>query len=110
DQLAATFRQGRGVLVLVSHFGSFELLRTLVDRNPDARLRILMDRAAGAKANAALDAISSDVERPIIDTSESDADRALRVQNALAAGEFVGLMADRAHPGERTVDCDFLGA
>lgn len=108
-QLTSTVQSGRGAIVIVSHFGSFELLQTLAELNPQARLRILMDRATGAKANAALEAIGNGTPSPIIDTSTNDVDRVLRVQNALAAGEMVGLMADRIQPGERPVDCDFLG-
>ncbi|NNC24348.1 hypothetical protein HKX42_00650 [Salinisphaera sp. USBA-960] len=109
EQFTAALSQGRGALVLVSHVGSFEVLRALAAHNPDVTLRIVMDRETGAKANAALEAIGRGETQPVIDTSTADVDRALRVQNALAAGELVGLMADRVQPGERTVDCDFLG-
>jgi predicted LPLAT superfamily acyltransferase len=109
ERFTNAFNRGRGALVLASHFGSFDLLHSLVDYNPDARLRILMDRATGAKANAVLSAISAGPTPLIIDTSDSDIDRALRVQNALTAGELVGLMGDRVASGERSVTCDFLG-
>lgn len=102
-------RRGEGAILLVAHLGSFEILRALSQPHAQVKLRVLMDRASGAKANAVLNAINPSMRERIIDTSESDIDRALKVKAALDAGEFVGLMADRYRPGERTVDCAFLG-
>lgn len=101
--------QGGGALLLVSHLGSFEMLRSMGGESEAVRLRVLMDHATGAKANAIISAVNPAMYDHIIDTSESDVDRILKVKAALDRGEMVCLMADRYQTGERTTDCRFLG-
>lgn len=102
-------RRGGGAVLLVSHLGSFEMLRGMGGESPYGRLRVLMDQASGAIANAVFAAISPTMGQSVIDTSESDVDRVLKIKAALDRGEMVALMADRAQPGERSTDCRFLG-
>ena len=109
ETLTGYRKSGIGAIVIVAHLGSFEILRALSTTRAGIRLRVLVDRASSAKANAVLDAINPRMAERIIDTSESDVDRVLKVKAALDRGEMVGLMADRYRPGERTVDCAFLG-
>lgn len=100
---------GSGAIVIVSHLGSYEMLRTLGRERGGLRLRILMDRAMGAKVNAVLEAINPKATEAIIDTSESDMDRVLKLKAALDRGEVVGLMGDRFREGDRISRCRFLG-
>lgn len=100
--------QQQGAIIMVSHLGSFGALRALGGRRDDLTIRILMNWATGAKMNAALQRFVPDIADNVIDTSTSDVDRVLKVKAALERGEMVGMMADRYHEGERTVDCDFL--
>lgn len=99
----------QGVLVMVAHLGSFEALRVYGTQADQLALKVLMDRATRAKANAVLEAINPVLCQAIIDTSGDDVDRVLRVRDALEHRHMVGIMADRHHPGERTVTCNFLG-
>lgn len=98
-----------GAIVMVSHMGSYEILRILGRDNADLRIRALMDREAGAKANAVLAAIATNTKDALMDTSVSDVDRVLKIQAALERGEMISLMADRYREHERTVTCNFLG-
>lgn len=99
----------QGGIIMVSHLGSFEALRALSGRREDLTVRILMNWATGAKMNAVLQKLDPSFADRVIDTATADVDRVLKVKAALDRGEMVGIMADRVHPGERTVDCDFLG-
>lgn len=99
----------QGAIIMVAHLGSFEALRALSGRRDDLTVRILMNWATGAKMNAVLQKLDPSFADRVIDTSTSDVDRVLKVKAALDRGEMVGIMADRHHAGERTVDCDFLG-
>lgn len=101
--------RGGGAILLVAHLGSFEVLRGMGGQRAGVTLRVLMDRATGAKANAIFSAVDATMTERVIDTSGSDVDRILKVKAALDRGEMIGLMADRYQPGERTVDCQFLG-
>jgi len=109
EAFSAYRRRGEGAIIIVAHLGSFEILRALSGAHSGVKLRVLMDRRSGAKANAVLEAVNPRMRESIIDTSGSDIDLALKVKAALDRGEMVGLMADRYRPGDKTVDCDFLG-
>ncbi|MGB7757442.1 MAG: hypothetical protein WBL23_15410 [Salinisphaera sp.] len=98
----------QGAIIMVAHLGSFEALRSLSGQREDLTVRILMDWSAGAKVNAVLQKLDPGFADRVIDTSTSDVDRVLKVKSALDRGEMIGIMADRVHEGERTVDCDFL--
>lgn len=98
-----------GAIVMMSHLGSFEVMRALGYGRYGVRLRVLMNHAAGAKANAVLDAINPTMRETLIDTSESDVDRVLKLKASLEDGEIISLMADRYQPGERVTQCRFLG-
>ena len=43
DQLRQAWAQGRGVLILGSHLGSFDALRVLADFRSDIKLRVVID-------------------------------------------------------------------
>lgn len=102
-------RRNQGLLLVMGHLGSFEIMRGLGANDGKVKLRALMDRNTSANTNTVLDAINPDLRATFIDTSQSDVDRVLKVQSALARGEIVSLMADRTWPGEETVSCRFLG-
>lgn len=102
-------RRNQGLLLMMGHLGSFEIMRGLGATDGRVKLRALMDRTTSADTNAVLDAINPQLRQMFIDTSQSDVDRVLKVQNALACGEVVSLMADRTWPGEDTASCRFLG-
>lgn len=98
-----------GAIIMVAHLGSYEVLRAMGYERRGVPLRVLINRAASAKLNAVLDVINPSLKGTLIDTSESDVDRVLKVKAALEQGQIVSLMADRARPGERVAECDFLG-
>lgn len=102
-------RSAHGVLIMVAHLGSFEALRVFGQSRDALALKVLMDRAAGARANAVLEGINPGLGASIIDTADDDVDRVLKLRKALSEGYKIGLMADRAAPGERTAACPFLG-
>lgn len=98
----------RGVIMLLSHLGSFEMAR-LRGASLGRPLKVLMDRKQGEKMMAALEAINPDIANSIIDTGVSDTDRVLRVKEALDEGYIVCMMADRGYDGATMVPVDFLG-
>lgn len=99
----------RGCLVMTSHLGSFEVMRVLGRERGRLPIRIVMDRRPGAMLESVLKRLSPDVTAAIIDRSRGELECVLRIREALAAGEMVGLMADRAEPGQRSAYCDFMG-
>jgi predicted LPLAT superfamily acyltransferase len=102
--------QRGGALLIVSHFGSFEAMRAPGVREAALPLSIVLDRAHGARFNAVMERAAPQFAAQVIDAAQPGPALVLQIREALAAGRLVGLMADRARPGEATVAVDFLGA
>lgn len=102
--------RGKGCILLISHHGSFEVLRAMGITAGNLPVKIVMHRAHNQRITEIFDALNPDIAKSIIDTGEPDSLTILKIQEALAEGCLVGIMADRVHVvGERTVECEFLG-
>lgn len=108
EQVLAAARKG-GALLIVSHFGSFEAMRAPGVQQAALPLAIVLDREHGARFNAVMERAAPDFAAQTIDAAQPAALLVLKMREALAAGKLVGLMADRARPGEATATVDFLG-
>jgi predicted LPLAT superfamily acyltransferase len=100
----------RGALLLVAHFGSFEVLRTLGQTQHRLPISLLMDREHGRMLTQLLERLDPTLRANIIDASQSGPDLVLALNEAINAGHLVGVMADRARLQERTHTVRFLGA
>ena len=106
----AYLREGRGVVFMGAHFGSFEALRVLgVGNGLDVRMLMYPDNAR--MVTQTLAAINPALAESVIALGRSDA--ILRVRDHLADGGCVGILSDRsvaeAHDTS-TFTTDFLGA
>lgn len=97
-----------GALVLVSHFGSFEVMRVMGRREKQLPIRIVMDRHQGAMFTAMLETLDPELAAGVIDATERGPALALTLKQALDEGDLVGMMADRAHDSQRTVTVQFM--
>ena len=100
--------RGEGCLLIGAHLGSFEVMRTLARHTDGARVSMVMYEENARKINGVLSAISPEAVLDVIALGKVDS--MLRVEHALASGEFVAMLADRSIAGEGTVTCQFLGA
>ena len=100
----------RGALLLVAHFGSFEVLRTLGQRQHRLEISLLMDRAHGRMLMALLEKLDPSLRTNVIDASQGGPELVLALNEAARAGRLIGVMADRSRLGERTATVQFLGA
>ena len=107
DALLAAIAHGRGCLLMGAHFGSFEVLRMLAQTRAPVRVRVLMHEQNAVKLNSVLGALNPEMMRDVITLGRPQT--MLEVRDAVAAGETVGLLADRVVAGDRLVACDFLG-
>lgn len=96
-------------LVLVSHLGSFEVLRVTGSETHRLPLRILMDRQIGAAVSDLLEELDPGFSNSIIDASQQGPSLVLALRDALDSGFSVGVMADRIRSGEPTTPVEFLG-
>jgi len=106
--LAARVDRGEGVLIFGSHHGSFDALRVLSLTRPALRVRIVLDIAHNQAITRLLDALNPQLARDVIDAGRDGVSIVLTIQEALARGELVALLVDRAGPGDASVRVPFL--
>src|SRR2546421_1845509 len=99
---------GKGCIVLGSHLGSFEVLRTLGVTQQDFPLKVLMDTTHNENITRFLDALNKEIASTVIVPDRPDT--LLRVKESLEAGFLIGMLGDRVSSGGRTTQCQFLGA
>jgi predicted LPLAT superfamily acyltransferase len=109
DALARRVDRGEGVLVFGSHLGSFDALRVLVTTRPALRVRIVLDISHNPALTQLLDALNPRLAADVIDAGQDGVAIVLAIQQALADGELVALLVDRAAPGEAVTRVPFLG-
>lgn len=109
DEVLRIFTAGRGCLLLVAHFGSFEVLRVKGTLRGEAPIRIVLDRQVGRMAMRLLEQLNPELASRVIDASRRGPELVLDIKQAVEAGDVVGMMADRVRADERAVIVRFLG-
>jgi predicted LPLAT superfamily acyltransferase len=109
EQLQQCVDQGRGVLLVGSHQGSFEVLRALSARCPDVSLRVLLDKQKTPAITELLESLAPEVGEAVIDVSQGGAAITLAVAETCRTGGMVALLADRGRAHEVLRRVDFLG-
>lgn len=108
DVIRESVAEGRGVLLMGAHFGSFEVLRALGRRSLDVPIAMLMYEENARKLNATLSAINPAATQDIIPLGHMES--MLQAKDRLDAGHLVGMLADRGLGGDPARTCNFLGA
>jgi predicted LPLAT superfamily acyltransferase len=107
DILHREMESGKGCILLGSHLGSFEVLRTLgVTKN--FRLKVLMDIEHNENITRFLDGLNPEIANTVIVPDRSDT--LLRVKESLDAGFLIGTLGDRVTKNDKTVSCQFFNA
>lgn len=106
--IQAALKNDHGVILLGAHFGSFEIIRALGERQPGLQIAMAMYEDNARKINAALTAINPALVHDIIPLGHVDT--MLQIQQRLEEGALIGLLADRSPHREALLDIDFLGA
>src|SRR5438552_9218371 len=99
---------GKGCVLLGSHLGSFEVLRTLGVTQQNFSLKVLMDIAHNENISRFLDALNPEIANTVIVPDQPDT--LLRVKESLDAGFLIGTLGDRISSDGKTTQCHFLGA
>ncbi|WP_430391835.1 acyltransferase [Dyella sp. 20L07] len=109
QELEACIAQGRGLLLLGSHQGSFEALRAISSRRPDIPLRVVLDKQKTPAMTEMLEALAPDIGANVIDASQGGASITLAMAEACEQGAMVALLADRGRAHEVLRRTPFLG-
>jgi len=100
--------RGEGAFLLGAHVGSFEVMRFVGREARGLTVRMVMYEETARNLNEVLGEINPGAAEDIIGLGEVDS--MLKVERALAKGEFVGMLADRTIQAEGTMTVPFLGA
>ncbi len=110
ERLLELARQRRGAILLGAHFGSFDMLR-LISNQYGLRVNVLMFTEHAARVNELFDSLGGESRVRVIFVDPGSVQVAFEIKACLARGEFVGILADRVHPGgrERPAATQFAG-
>lgn len=98
----------KGAILLGSHVGSFEVLRSLAINRKHLPLKILMDAGHNLMLTRLLSGLNSQISDTLIRPGRIETP--LRVNEALSSGCLVGMLGDRVTDGDKLIRCRFLGA
>ncbi|NOQ14576.1 MAG: lipid A biosynthesis acyltransferase [Methyloprofundus sp.] len=103
-------KKGIGCLLLGSHIGSFEILRSYGLQNHPLPIKILMHELQAPMMVKVLNALNLDAADTLI-TLDGSPSSLLKVKEATDQGITVGLLGDRlmGTANEKTVTCSLLG-
>lgn len=104
-------RQNTGGVLAVSHVGSFDVMRALAARNLGDRVKVypVLDVQHNSMSMSFLQALDPDLASRVIDARIPGPELVLKLQEVIANGGYVGLMADRQFGSNRTLPIHFLG-
>ncbi|MGI9113895.1 MAG: lipid A biosynthesis acyltransferase [Chthoniobacterales bacterium] len=107
DILHRNMETGQGCILLGSHLGSFEVLRTL-GLTKRFQLKVLMNVEHNENLTRFLDSLNPDVADTVIVPDRPDT--LLRIRENLDRGFLIGTLGDRVTENDKTTSCHFLGA
>jgi len=108
DVLRGAMAKGHGCLLYGAHFGSFDVLRALGSAESPVAVNVLMHEGNAEKLNGVLAALNGEFPHQVIPLGRPET--MLKVAEALARNEIVGLLADRVVAGDKLMRCRFLDA
>lgn len=111
EQLGSKINSGEGVVVISAHLGNIEVMRALANELPGLKVNALMYTKHNPQFNNLLREISPGSFMRVIATEAPSIDLISELQDKIAQGEIVALLADRLMPGssDKKVAVSFLG-
>lgn len=103
---------GRGQILVCSHFGNIEICRALVGsgHHPNFKLNVLVHNRHAEAFNKALVEAGAD-ELPLIQVEDLNPQKMLELAEKIERGEWIAIAADRIPiRGDKTEKIDFLGS
>ncbi len=99
--------QGKGLMLMGAHMGSFEVLRSLGRQQPGLRVAMAMYKENARKINELLSAINPAAEMDVVALGHVDS--MLQLHALLDADTIIGMMGDRALGDEAARNICFMG-
>jgi len=108
DLISECIADKRGCILLGSHLGSFEVLRSLVIKRGQFPLKILMNYDHNAMITKVLDRLNPEVASTVIDLNDENA--IFNVAESIDEGKLVAILSDRpTDDNSSNIECELLG-
>lgn len=107
EALMKARQDGRGLIMLGSHLGSFEACKLLASDRMDIDIHIVAYFAGSTKIRQALDAINPKLQQNFIDPTEPDA--VFQMRDVIDNGGILAILGDRTGIGEKKTAVNFMG-
>ena len=101
-------RDKKGCILLGSHLGSFEIMRTLAVGRNKIPLKVLMYKDHNESITKVFDALNPSTLATVINLGSPQS--LLEVNDCLRQGYVVGMLGDRVAESDKVISCDFLGS
>lgn len=116
DDILNLLRSGKGALLITSHLGNMELLRSLSDYNEqlvgrEVPVYVVMDMQINSNFSDTLKSINPKFSFNVINSNEIGPDSIVTLMEAIEKGALVVIAGDRtsAHAKEKNLTISFLG-
>ncbi|MDQ6993887.1 MAG: hypothetical protein Q9M31_10455 [Mariprofundus sp.] len=100
-------QQGRGMILLGSHLGSFEACRVLAREKAGVEIHIVAYFGSSQKIRAILDELNPELANRIIDPTEPEA--IFKMREVIEKGGILAILADRVGIGDKKTTAQFFG-
>jgi len=97
----------QGAILLGSHLGSFEVLRTLGLSRDSLKLKVLMHYEHNQMISSILDGLNPDIAETVIDLNQADS--LIKAAEFVNQGYLLGMLGDRSANDERNIKVQFMG-
>lgn len=98
----------KGCILLGSHLGSFEIMRTLAVGHNKIPLKVLMYKNHNESITRIFDVLNPETSATVINLGNPQS--LLEVNDFLQQGYVVGMLGDRVAESGKITSCDFLGS
>lgn len=106
DLLLQEKEQGRGIILLGAHLGSFEACRILLKDKAELDVYIVAYFGDSQKIRSMLDILNPEQAQKVIDPTDSDA--VFKMRDVIEQGGILAILGDRVGLGDRSVEVSFL--
>ena len=111
EPMLAASQAGQGGIIATAHMGCLELMQVAARWREGFRVTILVHTAHARRFNDILARLNPDAAVQLLQVSEFSPAMAMLLADRVAAGEFVAIAADRVPvTGDRVCHAEFLGA
>ncbi len=99
-------KKNKGIILLGSHLGNFDLLRIFSSKYSDIKIKAIMNDSNNQKINKVFEKLNPSLKDEVITIGTPES--MLNLKEFVQQGNLAGILADRVETDSRTVRCNFF--